>query len=140
MCFFSAEVKAAFNAPDAPKTVLEALEQRLEKYKATASEAQTAGDSAKARRMQRIVKQYQDAVKDFKAKRPVDFEDLPTPPGFGPIPTGTFGLRKNYFENVFCQTLLTNIILKFGRNPSTGIIFHCKYFFLQNKKTNLQII
>jgi coiled-coil and C2 domain-containing protein 1 len=88
--FFSilAEVKAAFKAPDAPKTVLEALQQRLEKYKSTYDEAKTSGDLSKARRMQRIVKQYQDAIKDYQAKRPVDFEELPTPPGFGPIPSG----------------------------------------------------
>ncbi|XP_055329566.1 coiled-coil and C2 domain-containing protein 1-like [Paramacrobiotus metropolitanus] len=82
-----ADAKMAFHAPDAPKTVLEALQQRLQKYKSTAEEAQKAGDASRARRMQRIVKQYQDAIKDVQAKRPVDFAELPTPPGFGPIPT-----------------------------------------------------
>ncbi|OQV25942.1 Coiled-coil and C2 domain-containing protein 1-like [Hypsibius exemplaris] len=82
------DVKAAFNAPHAPKTVLEALQQRLEKYKSTHEEAKTAGDSSKARRMQRIVQQYQQAIKDYQGKRHVDFAELPTPPGFGPIPIG----------------------------------------------------
>jgi coiled-coil and C2 domain-containing protein 1 len=32
------------------------------------------------------VQQYQDAIKANKAGRPVDFEELPTPPGFEEIP------------------------------------------------------
>ena len=85
---YSAEAKETFNAPDAPKSVMEALQQRLDKYKSTYEEAKAAGESSKARRMQRIVKQYQEAIKDHQAKRPVDFNELPTPPGFAPIPTG----------------------------------------------------
>lgn len=30
--------------------------------------------------------QYQDAIKSHKAGKPVDYEELPTPPGYAPIP------------------------------------------------------
>lgn len=65
---------------------MEALQQRLDKYRTSYEEAKLAGESSKARRMQRIVKQYQEAIKEYQAKRPVDFSELPTPPGFAPIP------------------------------------------------------
>lgn len=78
--------KAIFNAPDAPKTVMEALTQRLEKYKSSESSAKSEGDSGKARRMGRIVKQYEDAIKMYRGGKPVDFDELPTPPGYAPIP------------------------------------------------------
>ncbi|XP_028406350.1 coiled-coil and C2 domain-containing protein 1-like isoform X2 [Dendronephthya gigantea] len=73
--------------PAAPKTVLEALEQRLEKYQSGVRDAEKEGNSGKARRMNRILKQYQDAIRDFKAKKPLNLEDLPTPPGYPPFPT-----------------------------------------------------
>ena len=55
-CVNCAEAKKLFQAPDAPKTVMEALMQRLEKYKSSEDSAKQAGDSSKARRMGRIVK------------------------------------------------------------------------------------
>ena len=45
-----------FNAPEAPQSVMEALTQRLDKYKSTESSAKAAGEGSKARRMGRIVK------------------------------------------------------------------------------------
>ena len=39
-----------------------------------------------ARRMGRIVKQYQDAIKMNKSGKAYAYEDLPAPPGFPPIP------------------------------------------------------
>uniref|UniRef100_V5H765 Putative cc2d1a protein n=1 Tax=Ixodes ricinus TaxID=34613 RepID=V5H765_IXORI len=75
-----------FNAPPPPTSVLEALQQRLEKYQSTITEAKEKGDDRKVRRLGRIVKQYEDAIKLHKAGKPVDFEELPAPPGFGPIP------------------------------------------------------
>lgn len=39
--------------------------------------------------MGRIVKDYKDAIKAHKAKKPYNYEDLPAPPGFGPIPLDT---------------------------------------------------
>ncbi|CAN8001881.1 unnamed protein product, partial [Ixodes hexagonus] len=75
-----------FNAPPPPTSVIEALQQRLEKYQSTVTEAKEKGDDRKVRRLGRIVKQYEDAINLHKAGKPVDFEELPVPPGFGPIP------------------------------------------------------
>ncbi|XP_037042405.1 coiled-coil and C2 domain-containing protein 1-like isoform X2 [Bradysia coprophila] len=69
-----------------PTTILEALTQRLAKYKSVEQAAKDEGNTSKARRFGRIVKQYEDAVKLHKAGKPVPFDELPTPPGFGPIP------------------------------------------------------
>lgn len=75
-----------FGAPPPPTTVLEALNQRLDKYKKTQSAAVTENNTSKAKRLGRIVKQYEDAIKCHKAGKPVDFDSLPAPPGFGAIP------------------------------------------------------
>ncbi|CAD7089481.1 unnamed protein product [Hermetia illucens] len=71
-----------------PRTMLEALQQRLDKYKSVEAAAKAEGNSGKARRFGRIVKQYEDAIKLHKAGRPIPVDELPTPPGFGPLPTG----------------------------------------------------
>jgi coiled-coil and C2 domain-containing protein 1 len=55
VCVFK-ESRKVFKAPEPPKTVLEALEQRFEKYKSAESEAKAAGEGSKARRHGRIVK------------------------------------------------------------------------------------
>jgi len=75
-----------FGAPPAPKSIMEALAQRLDKYKSEEAKAKESGNSSKARRMGRIVKQYDDAIKLHRAGRPFPRGDLPDPPGFGPIP------------------------------------------------------
>ncbi|XP_069498299.1 coiled-coil and C2 domain-containing protein 1B [Ambystoma mexicanum] len=72
--------------PQQPGTVLEALQQRMEKYKSAAEQAKASGDERKARMHERIAKQYQDAIRAQKAGRKVNFEELPIPPGFPPIP------------------------------------------------------
>ncbi|NXN93257.1 C2D1B protein, partial [Rhinopomastus cyanomelas] len=72
--------------PQQPKTVLEALQQRLEKYKSAAAQAKASGDDRKSRMHERIAKQYQDALKAHKAGRKVNFAELPVPPGFPPLP------------------------------------------------------
>ena len=64
-----------------PRTTLEALEQRLAKYQSSMDQAQAEGNSSKVRRLGRIVKQYQAAIKASKAGRPVAFDELPDPPG-----------------------------------------------------------
>ncbi|NXA04674.1 C2D1B protein, partial [Sapayoa aenigma] len=69
-----------------PRTVLEALQQRLEKYKAAAAQAKASGDERKGRMHERIAKQYQDAIRSHKAGRKVNFSELPVPPGFPPLP------------------------------------------------------
>lgn len=47
-------------------------------------------------RFGRIVKQYEDAIKRYKAGKPVPYEELPTPPGFGPLP----GVVRNPFKSI----------------------------------------
>ena len=79
--FFCPDKKKLFNAPESASSVLEALQQRLEKYEGTAQAAKEDGNNSKARRMGRIVKQYQEAIKAYKANKPVDYDDLPCPPG-----------------------------------------------------------
>ena len=82
----AAETKQIFDVPPAPRSTLEALEQRLAKYQNSMEQAQAENNSSKVRRMGRIVKQYQDAIKAHKAGKSVPFDELPTPPGFPPIP------------------------------------------------------
>uniref|UniRef100_A0A3B5MQU0 C2 domain-containing protein n=1 Tax=Xiphophorus couchianus TaxID=32473 RepID=A0A3B5MQU0_9TELE len=72
--------------PSAPKDVLEALEQRRVKYVEASNQAKASGDDRKARMHDRIAKQYQSAIRAHKAGKPVNFEELPVPPGFPPIP------------------------------------------------------
>jgi len=63
-----------------------ALQQRLQKYRSEELKAKEANNGSKARRMGRICKQYQDALRLHKAGKAFPREDLPEPPGFGPIP------------------------------------------------------
>ncbi|XP_055081371.1 coiled-coil and C2 domain-containing protein 1A isoform X2 [Periophthalmus magnuspinnatus] len=79
----------------APKTIAEALHQRMEIYKSAAEGAKSKGDDRKARMHQRIVKQYQDAIKTQKAGRPVNLSDLPMPPGCPPL-QGSEGGEQNF--------------------------------------------
>ncbi|KAF6344158.1 coiled-coil and C2 domain containing 1B [Rhinolophus ferrumequinum] len=69
-----------------PQTVLDALQQRLNKYREAGIQARGSGDERKARMHERIAKQYQDAIRAHRAGRKVDFAELPVPPGFPPIP------------------------------------------------------
>ncbi|XP_029930380.1 coiled-coil and C2 domain-containing protein 1B [Myripristis murdjan] len=74
------------SAPAPPKDVLEALEQRRAKYAEASAQAKASGDDRKARMHDRIAKQYQSAIRAHKAGKAVNFEELPVPPGFPPIP------------------------------------------------------
>ncbi|XP_048870721.1 coiled-coil and C2 domain-containing protein 1A [Brienomyrus brachyistius] len=78
----------------APRTVAEALQQRMERYKAAAEGAKSKGDDRKARMHQRIIKQYQDAIRANKAGRHVDLSELPIPPGCPPL-QGSEGSEQN---------------------------------------------
>uniref|UniRef100_A0ABM5FQD1 Coiled-coil and C2 domain-containing protein 1A n=1 Tax=Pogona vitticeps TaxID=103695 RepID=A0ABM5FQD1_9SAUR len=73
------------DVPPPPRDMMEALQQRMDRYKAAAAQAKSKGDDRKARMHERIVKQYQDAIRAHKAGKPVEFADLPVPPGFPPI-------------------------------------------------------
>ncbi|KAJ8726091.1 hypothetical protein PYW07_000789 [Mythimna separata] len=70
------------------KTLAEGLQQRLEAFKKQEAKAQEEGNSSKARRMNRIIKQYADAIKRNNAGQPIAVDELPTPAGYGPLPTG----------------------------------------------------
>lgn len=70
-----------------PATVLDALMQRLQKYQALEASAKADGNDRKVRQNGRIVKQYQDAIRAHKAGKVVAYDELPTPPGFSPIPS-----------------------------------------------------
>uniref|UniRef100_A0A672HMB4 Coiled-coil and C2 domain-containing protein 1B n=1 Tax=Salarias fasciatus TaxID=181472 RepID=A0A672HMB4_SALFA len=85
-CCFPLSAPAAASTPAAPKDVLEALEQRRAKYAEASAQAKAAGDDRKARMHDRIAKQYQSAIRTHKLGKPVNFDELPVPPGFPPIP------------------------------------------------------
>ncbi|XP_057566784.1 coiled-coil and C2 domain-containing protein 1B isoform X1 [Hippopotamus amphibius kiboko] len=82
----AADIPTAPVAPTEPQTVLDALQQRLNKYREAGTQARGSGDQRKARMHERIAKQYQDAIRAHRAGRKVDFAELPVPPGFPPIP------------------------------------------------------
>jgi len=67
-------------------TILESLQERRNKYAEEEKKALDSENSSKARRMGRIRKQYEDAIKLHKLGRPIPRGDLPDPPGFQPIP------------------------------------------------------
>ncbi|XP_018109208.1 coiled-coil and C2 domain-containing protein 1A isoform X2 [Xenopus laevis] len=71
--------------PPAPRDTLEALQQRMDRYRSASEQAKSNGDDRKARMHERIVKQYQDAIRSHKAGKPVNLAELPVPPGFPPI-------------------------------------------------------
>ncbi|XP_060710894.1 coiled-coil and C2 domain-containing protein 1A [Hemiscyllium ocellatum] len=71
--------------PPPPKDLMEALQQRMDKYKSAAAQAKTAGNDRKARMHERIVKQYQEAIRAYKGGRNVNLSELPVPPGFPPL-------------------------------------------------------
>ncbi|XP_045147812.1 coiled-coil and C2 domain-containing protein 1B [Echinops telfairi] len=80
------DIPVAPEGPAEPQTVLDALQQRLNKYREAGAQARGSGDERKARMHERIAKQYQDAMRAHRAGRKVDFAELPVPPGFPPIP------------------------------------------------------
>lgn len=64
----------------------EALLQRIEFYKKQVDAASAEGNSSKARRMGRVLKQFDDALKLHKKGKPVPLDELPATPGFAPFP------------------------------------------------------
>lgn len=82
----ASDIPPAPVTPAEPQTVLDALQQRLNKYREAGTQARANGDERKARMHERLAKQYQDAIRAHRAGRKVDFAELPVPPGFPPIP------------------------------------------------------
>ena len=89
----------------------EALKQRKSKYQSAVVDAES-----KARRMGRIVKQYDDALKALKAGNPVDFEGLPTPPGYPPIPVS--GASKPLPQPLSVQESCTTVSAAKPKEPT----------------------
>ncbi|CAF0942285.1 unnamed protein product [Rotaria sordida] len=72
-------------APE-PRTIMEALQQRHEELAKRGEEAARSGDNSKARRMERLSKQYDEAIDATRKGRPYNYSELPDLPGFAPIP------------------------------------------------------
>uniref|UniRef100_A0A674MM16 Coiled-coil and C2 domain-containing protein 1B n=1 Tax=Takifugu rubripes TaxID=31033 RepID=A0A674MM16_TAKRU len=94
--------QTAAPAASSPNDVLEALEQRRAKYIEAINQAKANGDDRKARMHERISKQYQSAIRAHKAGKVVNFEELPIPPGFPPIP----GHKSTGAEQAFVAALV----------------------------------
>ena len=79
------------------------------------AKAKEAGNSSKARRMGRIVKQYQDALKLHAAGRPIPRGDLPDPPGTEGKYSGHFPSKKTrrilLTENAQTELIKEQVIL-----------------------------
>lgn len=71
---------------DAPKTVLEALEQRLRIYNDLLQKCEKQNDKIAALKNRKIVQIYIDAIRLHKMGKKIPLEKLPTPPGCPPIP------------------------------------------------------
>ena len=69
-----------------PSTLLEGLTQRLDKYKEGVAKAEQEGNSSKARRMKRVLVQFEEAIAACKAGKPYEYNELPAPPGYPPLP------------------------------------------------------
>ena len=69
-----------------PTTLLEGLQQRLDKYREGVTKAEQEGNSSKARRMKRVLALFQEAIVACKTGKPYDYSELPVPPGYPPLP------------------------------------------------------
>ncbi|XP_061299859.1 coiled-coil and C2 domain-containing protein 1A [Pezoporus flaviventris] len=79
------EAKPASPSSAGSGAVLPALQLRMRRYEEAAAAAGMRGDARKARMHERIVKQYQEAIRAHTTGKPVDLSELPVPPGFQPI-------------------------------------------------------
>ena len=69
-----------------PSTLLEGLQQRLDKYQEGVTKAEQEGNSSKVRRMKRVLALFQEAIAACKTGKPYDYNELPAPPGYPPLP------------------------------------------------------
>ncbi|KAK9870551.1 hypothetical protein WA026_008111 [Henosepilachna vigintioctopunctata] len=72
--------------PTTPISMPEALAQCVEFYKKQEEKAKSENNSSKARRIGRIIKQFEQAIKQNKAGKPIAIDELPVPPGLPPLP------------------------------------------------------
>ncbi|XP_048377723.1 coiled-coil and C2 domain-containing protein 1A isoform X2 [Stegostoma tigrinum] len=89
----SQPLTASSAIPPPPKDLMEALQQRMDKYKSAAAQAKNAQNDRKARMHERIVKQYQDAIRAYKGGKNVNLSELPVPPGFPPLQGAESGVQ-----------------------------------------------
>ena len=92
-----------------PKTIEEALHQRLSRYRNDESKAKAEGNASRSRRLGRICKQYEDALKLHKRGKPIPVVELPTPPGFPPIPTSDNSVSAPSSVNQNIDTTAANL-------------------------------
>jgi len=111
---------AAVPSESEPKTVLEHLEARIKFFVNAAEEAAKSGNSGKSRRMGRIVKQYQQAVKSTKAGKTVNYDGLPTPPNFPPIPGSSVPSEENILEKA-AQLANTDVVAEANDPPQKNL-------------------
>ncbi|XP_044751431.1 coiled-coil and C2 domain-containing protein 1-like isoform X2 [Coccinella septempunctata] len=71
--------------PAPPASLGEALLQCVDFYKKQEEKAKAEENASKARRIGRIIKQFEQAIKQNKAGKPVAVDELPVPPGFPPL-------------------------------------------------------
>lgn len=69
-----------------PKTVQEALDQRLDYFEKALRKAETTGARNDVRKLGDIVKIYKNAIRLHQRGSQIPYERLPTPPGCPPIP------------------------------------------------------
>ncbi|XP_078387643.1 coiled-coil and C2 domain-containing protein 1A-like isoform X2 [Cetorhinus maximus] len=113
----SAQPLGSSGIPPPPKDVMEALQQRMDKYKSAAAQAKNAGNDRKARMHERIVKQYQDAIRAHKAGRNVNLGELPVPPGFPPLQGAESGAQDQSIVGVLESAMkLANQEVNEGEN------------------------
>ncbi|KAK6643153.1 hypothetical protein RUM43_004656 [Polyplax serrata] len=74
---------------ETPRTMLDDLNVRLEKYLSVLKAAEAEGNGSKVRRYKRIVTQYKDAIARCKSGKSVPLDELPNPPGFEPLVKST---------------------------------------------------
>jgi coiled-coil and C2 domain-containing protein 1 len=88
------DIARFFNAPVEAVSVEDALSQRMDKYEETLEKAKAEGNAGKVRRLGRIIKQYENAMKANRRGDEFDYESLPAPPGFPPIPISDHTLNQ----------------------------------------------
>ncbi|XP_074594450.1 lethal (2) giant discs 1 [Brevipalpus obovatus] len=74
--------------------LLEELEKRLAKWREVAQEATAAGNDSKAKRIGRVCKNYEGAIKAYKTGKPYEYDTLAIPAGFSDLPSNSHPTAK----------------------------------------------
>ncbi|KAI1732510.1 coiled-coil and C2 domain-containing protein 1A [Ditylenchus destructor] len=84
-----------YKRQDVPKSLLEDLEARENKFKELAAQFKEAGDDSKSRMQGRLLTLMQTAIVKYKKGQPINLEALPTPIGFKPLGSSDYGYSTN---------------------------------------------